>query len=95
MNLCRVLPVLDCLLASFASHVMGFVLHGDFTLQNLITLAVLESIFLSFWRHSTVLRQRNLLHDLITRVFLQNLQYGVVVLGFFDAFCLCPSLTPP
>ena len=26
------------------------------------------------------------LHDLITRVFLQSLQYGIVVLGFLDAF---------
>ena len=41
---------------------------------------------LSFWRHATILPQRNhLLHDLITRVFLQSLQYGIVVLGFLDA----------
>ena len=31
--------------------------------------------------------QRNcLLHDLISRVFLRSLQYGIVVLGFLDAF---------
>ena len=52
----------------------------------------LYKIFLSFWRHATVLPPRNcLLHDLISRVFLWSLQYGVVVQGFFDAFCLCPS----
>ena len=47
----------------------------------------LYSIFLSFWRHATILPPRNrLLHDLISRVFLQSLQYGIVVLGFLDAF---------
>ena len=36
---------------------------------------------ISFWRHATILPQRNhFLHDLITRVF------GIVVLGFLDAF---------
>ena len=47
----------------------------------------LYNIFLSFWRHDTILPQRNhFLHDLITRVFLKSLQYGIVVLGFLDAF---------
>ena len=47
----------------------------------------LYKIFTSFWRHATALPQRNhLLHDLITRDFLRSLQYGIVVLGFFDAF---------
>ena len=47
----------------------------------------LYNIFLSFWRHATILPRRNhMLHDLITRVFLQSLQYGIVVLGFLDAF---------
>ena len=42
--------------------------------------------FLSFWRHATILPRRNhILHDLITRVFLRGLQYGIVVLGFLDA----------
>ena len=45
----------------------------------------LFTIFLSFWRHATILPQRNLLHDLITRVFLRSLQHGIVVLGFLDA----------
>ena len=41
----------------------------------------------SLWRHASILPQRNrLLHDLITRVFLQSLQYGIVVMGFLDAF---------
>ena len=39
----RACPVLDCLLASFASYVMGCVLNGDFTLQRTITLAVLDA----------------------------------------------------
>ena len=48
-------------------------------------------IFFSFWRHATTLPPRTrLLHDLNTRVFMQSLQYGIVVLGFLDAFCLCP-----
>ena len=47
----------------------------------------LYNIFVSFWRHATILPQRNhLLHDLVTRLFLQSLQYGIVVLGFLDAF---------
>ena len=47
----------------------------------------LYNIFLSFWRHATILPHRNrLLHDLISRVFLRSLQYGIVVLGFLDAF---------
>ena len=47
----------------------------------------LYNIFVSFWRHATILPQRNRsLHDLITRVFIQSRQYGIVVLGFLDAF---------
>ena len=47
----------------------------------------LYNIFTSSWRHATVLPQRNhFLHDLITRMFLRSLQYGIVVLGFLDAF---------
>ena len=47
----------------------------------------LHNLFLSFWRHATMVPQRNnLLHDLISRVFLRSLQYGIVVLGFLDAF---------
>ena len=30
--------------------------------------------------------EANLLHDLITQVFLRSLQYGIVVMGFIDAF---------
>ena len=45
------------------------------------------NIFVSFWRHATVVPQRNhFLHDLVTRLFLQSLQYGIVVIGFLDAF---------
>ena len=47
----------------------------------------LHNIFLSFWRHATMVPQRNsFLHDLIFGVFLRSLQYGIVVLGFLDAF---------
>ena len=46
----------------------------------------LYNIFDSFWRHAATLPQRNhLLHDLITRLFLLSLQYGIVVIGFLDA----------
>ena len=45
------------------------------------------NVFLSFWRHAAILLRRNhILHDLITRVFMRSLQYGIVVLGFLDAF---------
>ena len=40
------------------------------------------SLFLS----GDMLRRNHILHDLITRVFLRSLQYGIVVLGFLDAF---------
>ena len=47
----------------------------------------LYDIFTSFWGQATVLPRRNLLlHDLITHVFLRSLQYGIVVMGFIDAF---------
>ena len=47
----------------------------------------LFNIFVSFWKHATILPQRNhLLHDLISQVFLRSLQYGIVVVGFLDAF---------
>ena len=42
---------------------------------------------ISIWRHATARPRRNhLLHDLITQVFLRNLQYGIVVMGFIDSF---------
>ena len=45
------------------------------------------NIFVSFWRHSTILPPRTcLFHDFISWVFLWSLQYGIVVLGFLDAF---------
>ena len=40
----------------------------------------------SLWRQATMRPRRNHLpHDLITQVFLRNLQYGIVVMGFIDA----------
>ena len=30
--------------------------------------------------------RNHFLHDLISRVFLRSLQYGIVVMGFLDAF---------
>ena len=48
---------------------------------------LLYNIFTSIWGQATVLPQRNhLLHNLITQVFLRSLQYGIVVVGFIDAF---------
>ena len=47
----------------------------------------LYNIFISSWRHATILpRGNHFLHDLITRVFMRSLQYGIVVMGFIDAF---------
>ena len=44
-------------------------------------------MFTSIWEQASVLPRRNhLLHDLITQVFLRSLQYGIVVMGFMDAF---------
>ena len=53
------LPALGYSLASFASDVMGCVLHGDFTLQRTITPAVLDvqmHLTLSFMTQSLVER---------------------------------------
>ena len=56
---------------------------------------LLYDMFRSFWRQATVLPRRNhLLHDLITQVFLRSLQCWIVVMGFLDAFCICPSSAP-
>ena len=43
MKMFRVHHILDSLLVSFASYVMGFVSHGGFTVQCMITLAVLDA----------------------------------------------------
>ena len=46
----------------------------------------LYNIFLSLWRRATILLPRNCLsRNLVTRLFLQSLQHGIVVLGFLDA----------
>ena len=34
----------------------------------------------------SIATEKSFLYDLITRVFLRSLQYGIVVLGFLDAF---------
>ena len=48
---------------------------------------LLKRMFVSIWEQATVLPRRNhLLHDSITQVFLRNLQYGIVVMGFIDSF---------
>ena len=48
---------------------------------------LLYNIFVSIWEQATVLpRRSHLLHDLITQVLLRSLQYGIVVMGFIDAF---------
>ena len=85
------LLVLGYSLVSFASNEMGSALHRDFTLKNMTTHAVLDAQMNLTLTHNnvcaTILPQRNhLLHDLVTRLFLQRLQYGIVVLVFLDAF---------
>ena len=48
---------------------------------------LLYNMFTCIWVQATVHPRRNhLLHDLITQVFLRSLQYGIVVMGFIDAF---------
>ena len=48
---------------------------------------LLYNVFTSIWVQATVLpRSNHLLHDLTTQVFLRSLQYGIVVMGFTDAF---------
>ena len=48
---------------------------------------LLYNMFISLWGQATVLPRRNqILHDLITQVFLRSLQYGIVVMRFIDAF---------
>ena len=48
---------------------------------------LLYNMFASIWGQATVLRRRShLRHDLINQVFLRSLQYGIVVMGFIDAF---------
>ena len=44
-------------------------------------------MFISIWGQATALpRRSHLLLDLITQVFLRSLPYGIVVMGFIDAF---------
>ena len=59
-----------------------------FSLSLITTNAlVLYDMFRYFWGQATMLPRRNhLLHDLITQVFVRSLQYGIVVMGFIDAF---------
>ena len=59
----------------------------NLTLSHFYRCPQFYNIFTSFWRHASVLPQRNhLSHNLITRVFLRSLQYGIEVMGFLDAF---------
>ena len=45
------------------------------------------NLFASIWGHAKALPRRgHLFFDLITQVFLRSLQYGIVVMGFIDAF---------
>ena len=56
--------------------------------DSLITTSVPGFLHLSYFlRNATILPQRNhLFHDLISHFFSQSLQYGIVVMGFLDAF---------
>ena len=90
---CRVLLALGYSLASFASYVMGRVLHGDFTLQRTIKYAVLDAQMNLTPSHITMSVPRcttffflETCYDIATRVFLQSLQFGIVGLAFLDAF---------
>ena len=54
---------------------------------SLITISVPDCNFFIFLEICyKIAKKKSFLHDLITRVFLRSLQYGIVVLGFFDAF---------
>ena len=54
--------------------------HTTMSVQGCTTFLFLSGDMLRFCY------RKLFLHDLITRVFLQNFHYGIVVLGFFDAF---------
>ena len=57
------------------------------TLSHYNECPLLYNMFTSFWaRAAAHPRRSHLLHDLITQVFLRSLQYGIVVMGFIDAF---------
>ena len=99
-KLYHVLLVLSSLLASYAFHATDSARLKDFTLKSAVLDAQIKltlffdynecprlcDMFKSFRRQATVLPRRNqLLHNLITQVFLRSLQYGIVVMGFIDA----------
>ena len=53
---------------------------------------LLYNLFTSIWEHATALPRRGrLFHDLMVQVFLRSLQYGIVVMGFIDAFVYAHS----
>ena len=61
--------------------------NGPDSLSHCNECPLLYDMFLSCWGQATVLPLRNhLLPDFITNVFLRSLQYGIVVMGFIDAF---------
>ena len=65
---------------------------------SIITMNALActTCLLLFGEQATALpRRSHLLHDLITQLFLRSLQYGIVLMGFIDAFVSCSSSTPP
>ena len=65
---------------------MDSALHRDFTLKNMIIRAMLDAQMKHITMSVPVPQRNHLLHELDTRLFLQSLQYGIVVLGFLDAF---------
>ena len=80
------------------------IIHAVLDAQMNLTLSLshynecpqLYSKFNSFWRHAAVLQQRNpFFHDLITRVFLQSLQYGIVVMAFLDVMPITSTAKVP
>ena len=75
---------LGSLLVFCASFAMGYARLKDFTLRVMNKCVGLD---VRMNPALTALPRRNhLQHDLFTQVFLRSLQYGIVVMGFIDAF---------
>ena len=57
------------------------------TLSHYHECRLLFSMFTSIWAQTAVFPRRNhFLHDLITQVFWRSFRYGIVVMGFINAF---------
>ena len=55
----------------------------------------ISNIFVAFWRIAGIhLRGDRFFHDLITQTLRRSFQYGIVVMGIINAFCVPPQLPP-